>query len=119
MRHCSDCYNPRVMGSDLWTEFRLNRVYDFLLGLYGRDGLSDEGLKPSIEGEEEEEKHQVHDLVPVGSGKNCLQEGLSAKKYFTCFSEKRQHGLEGDRVIDKENFNKDSNEVVFCQRLPS
>ena len=48
---------------------RLNRVYDFLLGLYGREGLSAAGLKAQTRGGgDARPHHETHDLVAVGQG---------------------------------------------------
>lgn len=47
--HCPDCYDSRLMGSDLWSEFRHDRILRFLKELYGKDKLSFEGLRVGLQ----------------------------------------------------------------------
>ena len=60
-QHCSDCYNARVGGSNLWSEFDLKRVMRFLKEMYGKDNISYESL--SEKGPREVKGH--HDLAVI------------------------------------------------------
>jgi len=92
--HCSDCYNNRAAGSDLWREFRLPKVHDFLVGLYGQQAISMEGLaaeKSRVQGHRE-----THDLAMVAE-----------------VADGRQHS------VDTHNFNMETNQQSWSLFSPS
>lgn len=76
-QHCSDCYNGRVGGADLWTEFRLKYVKKFLKDMYGSQAISMHGLtevnmRPMGES---------HDLVLVNDRKDSEEPKRNAHNW--------------------------------------
>ncbi|TRY63148.1 hypothetical protein TCAL_10351 [Tigriopus californicus] len=69
--HCSDCYDSQVAGYDLWSEFQLPQVVNFLKDMYGPSGLSLQSLKNL---DSLDKKYvlnaQHHELAIFGQGYN-------------------------------------------------
>ena len=94
--HCSGCYS-NAAGSDLWSEFRLNKIIVFLKDLYGTSGIIFSKLVITDK-EDKDLKHPAangaHELVTVPAAVVPARDRLVHDKEF----------------VDKDNFRRNSNE---------
>lgn len=85
--HCSDCYDGHVAGYDLWSEFQLPQVVNFLKDMYGPSGISLQNLKNLDSLDKKRVMNaQHHDLAIFGQASNRVKEQSVDKANFSQLS---------------------------------